>query len=415
MSQVIKKFYITLDINREDTNPAFHLIEGDTANQLIITLVDNGTAVDLSTALINIVVSSRNGIFSQTNDPLIDDNGVTVSGAGNNIITVDLHRSTFGVGLNEVEIQIYTKSADSDDYDLLATTARFNFDCVRSLANDDTMNTVYEFPILSALISQVQTALAEALPWTDVNVTAQAGNAADVTVTVGDDSIDMVFTIPNSVYVGATPPTGDEEVWIIPTGDGEVEDHIMGTAVYDQDENGIVDNSEALEGHAASYFATATGLSNEVTARENAISGEETARNTAISDAINTYVNNKLNASGGIAILNSDSKLLATEASSKVVEVTSSRDVNVTDNGCFLLCTTANMTLTLKKHSAIALPVGAEIEICRYSNKTVTIAAASGVNLYSANSAKKIAAQYGTACLKQVEEDKWLLCGLLEV
>lgn len=44
----------------------------------------------------------------------------------------------------------------------------------------------------------------------------------------------------------------------------------MTTATYDSDADGIVDNSEALNGHSADYFATAQGLSNEVTRAQNA-------------------------------------------------------------------------------------------------------------------------------------------------
>lgn len=63
------------------------------------------------------------------------------------------------------------------------------------------------------------------------------------------------------------------------TGNGD-----MAKATYDTDGDGIVDNSQALEGHAASYFAKATDITSFITMKDVEGKGYQTASqvNTAI-------------------------------------------------------------------------------------------------------------------------------------
>lgn len=58
----------------------------------------------------------------------------------------------------------------------------------------------------------------------------------------------------------------------------------MTKAVYDTDDDGVVDNSKALEGHAASYFAKATDITGFITMQQVEAKGYQTATqvNTAI-------------------------------------------------------------------------------------------------------------------------------------
>ena len=58
----------------------------------------------------------------------------------------------------------------------------------------------------------------------------------------------------------------------------------MTKAVYDTDGDGVVDNSKALEGHAASYFAKATDITGFITMQQVEAKGYQTATqvNTAI-------------------------------------------------------------------------------------------------------------------------------------
>lgn len=195
-------------------------------------------------------------------------NSVVISGANHNIITIDLKNSSYGVGKNVCELQVYSGS----NFETLVTTAQFNFDGRKGISNTDTIKRSGEYPILASLIIMAREALSLAYPWANVTVTAVAGNSAGVNVTQDADSVELDFIIPNSVYVGNDPPTGDEEVWIIPDGEGgSQEGTIMSTDVYDQDNDGIVDNSEKLGGQLPSYYATASDLTAEISNRAAAI------------------------------------------------------------------------------------------------------------------------------------------------
>ena len=195
-------------------------------------------------------------------------NSVVISGANHNIITIDLKNSSFGVGKNVCEIQVYSGT----NFETLVTTAQFNFDGRKGISNSDTIRRTGEYPVLSSLIIMAREALALAYPWANVTVTAVAGNAAGVNVTQDADSVELDFIIPNSVYVGDDPPTGDEEVWIIPGGEGgSQEGTVMTTEIYDQDNDGVVDNAEQLGGQLPSYYATASDLTAEIANRAAAI------------------------------------------------------------------------------------------------------------------------------------------------
>lgn len=473
MSVIKKTIPISLDLQRVTAQPQSipTLVEGDNGNVLVITLTDDGVPVDMSGCKVlavfskvadgttseqdtqdhyvrlddvgitltgtpadadTITVTVSNGgqslsavttvtggsvtvdetflerfpddgtyelVYSDSDNTWVYGTAtVTIGGADHNILTVLLKTSSYGAGKNNCEIQIYS----GDDFGTLVTTAQFNFDGRRGITNPDTIRRSGEYPILASLITQAQKALQDALPYTNVIVTAVAGNSAGVTVTQTDSSFEMDFIIPNSVYVGDTEPTGDEEVWIIPQGDGEIEDHVMGTGTYDQNENGIVDNSEKLEGHAASYFATAAQLT-----------AEASARDAAIASAVSTEAAKKGQANG-YAALDSNTKVNAAQASARLLAVSQSRELALTDAGAMLYSNSSSaITITIPTNSDVAFPVGTEIEFCRWGSGALTIAAASGVNLYSANSLKSLSIRYATAGLKKISTNNWLLTGAL--
>ena len=63
----------------------------------------------------------------------------------------------------------------------------------------------------------------------------------------------------SGVYVGSGDMPDGYDIQIDPSGTfTPVGTGDMAKSVYDTDDNGIVDNAEKLEGHAASYFAQAT-------------------------------------------------------------------------------------------------------------------------------------------------------------
>ncbi len=181
---------------------------------------------------------------------------VTISGTDHNIVTVALKSASFGAGTNNCEVQIYS----GDDGEILVTSANFNFKGRKGILNEETILSEEKYPILVDLISKVQQALAKAMPYTSVTITAHHVNGLPtVSATITEDSVSWDFGIPNGVHIGTTAPEGDEEVWI-DTSNNLLPDNLMTTAVYDTDEDGIVDNSEALNGHADTYFANAASV-----------------------------------------------------------------------------------------------------------------------------------------------------------
>lgn len=114
----------------------------------------------------------------------------------------------------------------------------------------------------------------------------------------------------------------------------------------------------------------------------------------------------------GAASLDANNKVEAGQTSSRIVSVTASKTLALTDAGTLQqVNSTSNLTITIPANDSVAFPTGTEIELVRWNTGTVTIAAASGVTLVSANSKVKIATRYSCACLKKIATNTWLLVG----
>src|SRR5574344_1037206 len=113
-----------------------------------------------------------------------------------------------------------------------------------------------------------------------ITSTVKAGYDSIVTLLSGITGVETTVTNDDTKLT-----TGSAIVkYVTALGGGD-----MTKAVYDTDNDGIVDaaeNATALESHAASYFATAKALSTETSNRTTAISAEATERDTAISSAV---------------------------------------------------------------------------------------------------------------------------------
>lgn len=117
----------------------------------------------------------------------------------------------------------------------------------------------------------------------------------------------------------------------------------------------------------------------------------------------------------GFATLDENSKVTADQATAYIVSITGSSTLALSNAGKFLMCSaSAATTITVPADTTVNFPIGTEIEICRYSDSTVTFAAESGVTLVSADSAKSISTKYGCACLKKLSSNTWLLAGCIE-
>ena len=144
MAEQFKRHYVALDMYKESSSE-FEVVEGDTANLIIITLTDRGTPVDLTDCKV-VVAFVRAGVPVEQDS---DGHGVTISGENHNIITVDLYATSYAYGRNTAEVQVWSGEA----FDRLVTSAWFNFKSRRARINEATLLSVPQWPILSGMIN----------------------------------------------------------------------------------------------------------------------------------------------------------------------------------------------------------------------------------------------------------------------
>ncbi len=169
---VKKRFSIGLDIADSGANREFTVVEGDSGNVLSILLSDGGDPVDLSGCRVVAVFSQSGGTFCQ--DSAIENGGVTLCGALNNQVDIELFAGSVAQGMVECELQIYSDV----DFSTLVTTAKFNFACRRAIMDEDTITASPQFPMLSGLIERVETLEASAAEAAD-NANAAASLCHD--------------------------------------------------------------------------------------------------------------------------------------------------------------------------------------------------------------------------------------------
>lgn len=120
-------------------------------------------------------------------------------------------------------------------------------------------------------------------------------------------------------------------------------------------------------------------------------------------------------AANGLASLDGNSKITPGQASARIVSVTASKTLALTDAGTLQRVEGSSAwTITIPTNSSVAFPKGTEIEILRYGSGDVTISPGSGVTILCAKSSPyQIAEQYAGVSLKKLESNEWLLMGSL--
>ena len=84
----------------------------------------------------------------------------------------------------------------------------------------------------------------------------------------------------------------------------------------------------------------------------------------------------------------------------------------LTDAGKMVTCSNASsITLTVPANADVAFPVNTRIDLLQYGAGQVTVAAGSGVTIYSKGSALKLSAQYAGATLWKKATNTWVLVG----
>lgn len=115
-------------------------------------------------------------------------------------------------------------------------------------------------------------------------------------------------------------------------------------------------------------------------------------------------------ANSGVATLDSNGKVTASQTSARMVAITANTTLTSSHAGC-LLYVTGTRTITIPS----TLDVGTEIEIMNYGTGTITIAAASGVSLNGVSAGSKaITEQYTSAVLKAITVTAWVIQGAIE-
>jgi len=112
----------------------------------------------------------------------------------------------------------------------------------------------------------------------------------------------------------------------------------------------------------------------------------------------------------GAPSLDENGKVRADQASSYPVVITASTTLLEEHMGRPLVCNSSSpIILTIPS----GLPADSEVEIIRYGTGAVTVTPASGVTLVSVNNLRGISDQYGSAGMKQLSTNVWLLTGQL--
>ncbi len=191
MIKPIKKIYeFTLDLKRETNVQLKGIVDGDTGNELHISLTSDGQPLeteDIDVARIVLNVRSNSGWRSQ--DSAIEGSGITIS-AG--LITIDLFSATYSEGNNYAQLEIYTAESNQDD--TLVTTQQFTFyakkgtqgeiaasDALPSLTK--AINAVYAaLDDLYKVAGQRENLLEDAIPMTD-SISESAGTVWTVSKT----------------------------------------------------------------------------------------------------------------------------------------------------------------------------------------------------------------------------------------
>ena len=155
MSAINKTFKVSLDMKQPTAQrQEWEVVEKDNGNIIEITLMDDGSPVDLTDCKVLAVFGLPTG---QTVEQDTDEGSVTISGTDHNVITIALRTGRFSPGksssgLMKCEIQVYSGL----DQNTLVTSAQFTFRCRRAIMNDETLPADNNYPILVELIEQIE-------------------------------------------------------------------------------------------------------------------------------------------------------------------------------------------------------------------------------------------------------------------
>lgn len=385
MEEILKIIPVNLDLKRVTAQASTipPLVVGDNGNIFEITLTDGGEPVDLTGCKVFAVFSKSNG---ETAEQDTDGNGVTIGGTNHNVLTIDVRTGSYSDEQNNCELQIYSGT----NYETLVTTAQFNFDGRRAIVNDETVMAEDKYPILVSLISQANEASQNAdaaVGQVTSAATAAQQAAADAEQAVKDAQAAVEAAVAATVEVG-TVTTGAPGTEASVTNSGTANAAVLDFTIPRGDPAGP---------HAAQHAA---GGTDPITPA-----------------AIGAVPATEKGTASGVATLDANSKVAATQASSRIIDVSANITLAAQHAGCLICAIQSNNTITIPSDADNAIfSIGTEIEVLRYWSQTVTITAASDVYLYGGGSGSlgrsiTIGNQHGMIALKKIRANEWLAVG----
>lgn len=349
-----KQFEIRLDMQQALPFHPFEVIEGDTGNVVVITLLNDGEEMLLNDCAVVVAFTSSKGFAMQD-----ATSGVTI-GEEAGVFSLLLDPDSYGPGNVSADVQIYSGPGNR----VLVTSTRFDFRCKRSLISEEIIraNAAYP-PLISATLACEQ-------------ATANANAAVEsIASSLGELNVQSDWTETDSAsdaFILHKPQTP----WDL----GAPEE----IHAYQHAAAGDDPITPAAIGAAEATHASAHGSDG--------------------SDPVTP-------ASIGAAELVSG-KVKPDQASSPVSAITESRTISAADAGkLFLVSSAEAVTITLPANADVAIPTGTEFEFARWSTGTVTFAAGTDAVIVSSSDLKSIATQCGCVAVKKVSADKWLLAG----
>lgn len=171
----------------------------------------------------------------------------------------------------------------------------------------------------------------------------------------------------------------------------------------------IADTGVAVGTNSDALPAAAAALANEKAAAIHAAQHASGGADPITPASIGAVPASEKGVASGIATLAGNGKVTAAQSSAARINVTANRTLTADDAGLLLLCYDAAVTITIPVDTG--LPLGMEVEVCRYSTHAVTFVAESGITIRSVDSLTSIANKYGCVCLKKINDTNWLLAG----
>ena len=147
-----KQYSFALDFKNASSLDLPNIVSGDTGNEFIITITNDGTPVDLTDARVRLVIVNKDGAGSQ--DTGVAGNDIDMTQAAEGVLRVSVHADMISNGMNIGSIEVYTGA----DHETLTTTQNFNFTAKLSPSEKAAM-----FPSLIAAEKEYQEIIAAVL------------------------------------------------------------------------------------------------------------------------------------------------------------------------------------------------------------------------------------------------------------